>query len=127
MQKALIPGVIAAFALMVASCAYHNEEELYPDALAGCDTSKVTYSGTVMPILRANCLDCHGTSGYEFSGGGVNLEDFNSFKARIEEGAVMGAVTHSRGYSPMPKSGGKLDTCSIKKVQIWIDNGMKQD
>jgi len=127
MQKALALGVFIVFMVSAGSCAYNNEEDLYADELSGCDTANVTYSGTVLPILQASCLGCHSTSEHQFSGGNIDLEDFNSFKTKIGEGYVMGAITHSPGFSRMPKGGAKLDTCSIKQIQTWIDKGMKND
>jgi hypothetical protein len=127
MPKGLLSLIIPIIAILLGSCAYHNEEDLYSDNSNSCDTSNVTYSGTVLPVLQASCLGCHATAVNAFDGGGVDLEDFESFKTRIGDGSFMGVITHSGGYPQMPKGGAKLDTCTVTKIKAWIDQGMKKD
>lgn len=33
-------------------------------------------------------------------------------------------ITHSNGYSAMPKNGNKLSQCNIAQFKRWIDQGM---
>jgi hypothetical protein len=118
---ALIAALI--FTAVIGGCYYDNEERLYPDAGSGCDTLNVTFSKSVLPILQTNCLSCHGAANYTANGGGLNFEDFTLVKAVAEGGMLLGAITHNPSYSPMPKNGAKLDTCSISKIKQWIDAG----
>jgi mono/diheme cytochrome c family protein len=85
-----------------------------------CDTSNVTYSGTIVTILQTNCLGCHSSSG---SGGGVLLNNYSNVKNWINNGRLWGAVNWNAGYSAMPKNGSKLSDCDIKKIGIWIQQG----
>lgn len=112
--------LLATFLMMVLSgCYYDVEEELYPNA-AACDTSGVTYSGTVSVILQQNCLGCHSAASAQ---GNVVLAAYNDVKNYAQSGALAGVINHSSGFSPMPKGGNKLKSCDIRKIELWIANG----
>lgn len=107
------------------SCTYHNEEELYGNKeIDPCDTITVTYTLDVQPVLQANCYSCHNQS---FASGGINLDGFNQTKSVAHSGRLVGAINHSPGFSPMPKSGGKLASCDITKIGRWVEAGMPQN
>lgn len=86
-------------------------------AVEECDTTNITYNGTVFPILKAKCLECH--SG-DAPGGNLDFNNYDHVAFIAESGALMGAINHELGYEPMPKDGGKLDDCSIDQIGIWI-------
>ena len=44
-------------ALLIGSCYYDVEEELYPSL--ECDTADITYTADVLPIIEGNCFSCH--------------------------------------------------------------------
>ncbi|MFT3754109.1 MAG: hypothetical protein QM800_14945 [Paludibacter sp.] len=112
-------GWLIVFTCIIAgtfhSCYYDKEEQLYP-SLAACDTTNITYSQKIAPILNANCLSCHGNSVYQSNGGGVKLQDYPDVKANINP--AYDAVVNGR----MPK-GAKLDDCSITAIGIWKNAG----
>lgn len=109
---------LLAALLPFAGCYYDKEELLYPDS--ACDTTAVAYSTSVVPILSASCYSCHaGTS----PSGGIRLDNHGSVAAYVGNGKLMGAITHSPGYSAMPKNAGKLSNCKINTIQKWIDDG----
>jgi hypothetical protein len=86
-----------------------------------CDTSNVTYSGTIAGIIQSNgCLStgCHGGTNPQ---SGIKLTDYNSVKAM--ETRLFGALNHSSGFVAMPQNTGKISQCEIDKVQAWIDAG----
>jgi mono/diheme cytochrome c family protein len=119
----LIPAVLLAFTLIPAGCYYDNEEELYPNT--SCDTTNVTYSADVWPVINDNCVSCH--SGGAPSGN-ISLENYDNIKNQAlissgQPGSLYGAISHDPGNSPMPKSGGKLSDCAITKIKKWIDDG----
>lgn len=105
--------------IILNSCYYDNVEELYPQP-AACDTSNITFSGNVLPILEASCISCHsgGTPA-----GNVNLETYDDIVAAANNGSLMGTIRHESNWSPMPKNGAKLDNCTITKMEIWIADG----
>lgn len=114
--------VAAAFiGIMLASatgCAYDKEEILYPSS--NCDTTNVTYSLSVVPILSANCYGCH-------SGNtpiaGFRFDSYANLKPFADNGVLLGSINHDPGFSPMPKGGTKLSACNIAKIRKWIAAG----
>jgi hypothetical protein len=105
--------------MLFTSCYYDNEEMLYPQAAGACDTSNVTFGGTIAPILNDNCLSCHSDANASF-GGGVHLQSLNDIRSNSPR--IMPAVTRT-GPKPMPPNG-VLKPCSVTQLGIWIRIGM---
>jgi len=85
--------------------------------IGDCDTLNVTYTGTVYPILQANCNSCHsGTS----PAGGLDFTDYDQLAIIAQNGALMGSIQHLEGFSPMPQNADVLDDCSIAQIGIWV-------
>lgn len=110
-------------------CYYDNEERLYPtiDSSNSCDTTNVTLSQSVMPILQSRCLGCHGASVANGLGSGINLETYSELTKWVNNGQLEGAINHSPGFMPMPQGASKLDDCSINKITAWINRGALND
>jgi len=87
---------------------------------SGCDTTNVTFSGNVFPIVETYCLSCHNGNS---PGGGIYLRNYSDLVAVANNGKLMGSIRHDQGYSPMPKNGNKLSDCQIATFNIWIKNG----
>ncbi|WP_375562547.1 c-type cytochrome [Bernardetia sp. OM2101] len=113
------------FSLSLASCEWKSEEDEV--GIVECDTSQVTLSGTVKPILQTNCYSCHSAAGASSLGAGINLESYASLKSRATNGSLLGAIKHSSGYSPMPKGAAKIASCDIRLIETWINDGAKDD
>ena len=112
--------MISLSSFLFTGCYYDVEEELYGSG-GTCDTTTVNYSGTVTAILNSyGCVTCH--SGGAPSGG-VNLSIYNGVKGKVDDNRLMGAITHSAGFSPMPQGAGKMSACDINKIRAWIDAG----
>lgn len=107
----------------VSSCYYDNSEELYPELQSGCDTTSVTYSTTIAPMLSSYCLGCHSNASANSFGGGIKLENYSDVKTYVDNGKLVGAIKHLSGYSPMPKNAGKLSDCKISQLDIWVNRG----
>jgi hypothetical protein len=91
------------------------------DVNAGsCDTSNVTYSGTIAPILQLYCTGCHSGS---LLSGGIDLSVYTGVAAVAMNGSLEGAITHAAGYTPMPFGGNQLPDCEISQIIAWIDDG----
>jgi hypothetical protein len=105
------------------SCAYDNEEELYPPT--GCDTTSITYSSTVQPILDNRCYGCHANAVANVAGAGLSFEGHPNLKQYLDsnEDRFLGAIEHSPGYSPMPKGGSILPDCDLQKIRLWVEQG----
>ncbi len=87
---------------------------------SGCDTSNVTFSGTIWPLMQTWCTGCHSGSN---AGGNIHIENYNDVVAIANNGKLMGTVSHAPGYVPMPKNGDKFSDCQIAEIRIWIENG----
>lgn len=105
-------------ALISTQCYYDNEELLY--GVEQCSTEPSTYSGNVAVIIRNNCLVCHGAS---VASGGVTLETHSQVKTLADNGTLAGVITHSSGFSPMPKNAQQLSKCNIDAILQWIEAG----
>lgn len=89
---------------------------------AGCDTTNVTFSGVIMPLISFKCEGCHSGSTPQ---GNVALTNYNQVKATVTDGTLLGSIEHISGYKPMPYPAGsyKMPDCEIRSIQIWVENG----
>jgi hypothetical protein len=111
----------AIISLAVSGCYYDKEEVLYPSlGNSNCDTTNVTYSKTIAPLISDNCGACHGTN-FKANGGGIRLDNYNDLVAKLDQ--VIGSVNHKSNYEPMPKNTAKLNDCKLKKLTIWFQAG----
>lgn len=116
----IIPILLA---FIVSTCYYDSEEYLFPQINDNCDTTDVTYFNSVVPVLDQYCLGCHNNTSAASVGGNIKLEDYADVKIRVENGSLVGSISHSTGYSAMPKGASKLDDCTITIIKIWVDAG----
>jgi hypothetical protein len=91
---------------------------------SGCDTANVTYSQTVSAILSQNCNGCHGGS---FPSGGIDLTFYAGVATVAFDGRLLGAITHSSGFSPMPQSAPMLPDCEILQIAKWVSEGAQDN
>lgn len=114
-------SIFALFQLIFSSCYYDNEEALYPSFNNACDTTNVTFSGVIVPILSNNCYSCHSNKTAASSGNNIRLENYSDVQAYTPK--VIVSIKQTGQYT-MPKNGGKLKACSITQFDLWIRNGM---
>ena len=120
MKRLITPVItIVIFLFIVVSCYYDNEEALYPALNNSCDTTNVTFSATITPVLNSYCTTCHSGSA---PSGGITLTSFATVQAQASSGILMNAL-NGKGVPIMPLSG-SLSACKIEQFQIWIRNGM---
>ncbi len=113
--------LLVCFTIVFTSCYYDSEEELYPGTGGGvCDTSNLTFSGTIQPILTSNCNQCHSSS---IASGGVITDSYQALLPHIQSGIFRKAVNHEPGASPMPQNAQKLPACELSKINAWINAG----
>jgi mono/diheme cytochrome c family protein len=113
----LLLGLSSALFLLFNSC-QHKPDDYIPDTdTTPCDTSNITYPGTVYPILDQNCISCHSGAAPE---GGLDFTDYNRVAFVAENGALIGAIKHLDGYLAMPQKALMLDNCQIRQIEIWI-------
>lgn len=112
--------VISVFAIALLNrCYYDNEAYLY--AGNGCDTSSVTYSATIAPIMSQNCNSCH-------SGGspaaGVNTDSYAGVKLIADNGSLVNTTT---GATKLMPTSGKMDDCTVAKIGAWVSAGAQNN
>lgn len=110
-------------ALIFISCYKDNKEDMYGLGIGNdCDTTDVTFSATISPVLQSKCATsgCH-DAGTQSSG--VNLSAYSGAKSIAVNGSLMQVINHASGYPAMPQGGAKLDDCTIAKIQKWVNDG----
>lgn len=119
-KRIILASISLVFiSLLAFSCYYDSEEALYPSLNNGCDTSNVTFSATITPLINNYCISCHSGSS---PSGGVLLNSYTAVKNVASTGMLMNAVK-GNGVPLMPPSG-SLSDCKINQLSIWIRNGM---
>ena len=83
-----------------------------------CDTSAVTFSGMVWPLVQTYCFGCHNGPNAQK---GVHLENYQNVLSVANSGQLLGVIKGS-GYTIMPPSG-SLSSCQIASIEAWINNG----
>jgi hypothetical protein len=114
----LFAAIIAAGA---GSCYYDSEEGLYPSLNQSCDTTNITYSGAVVPMLANSCLSCHSNAMAPSAGSNIPLENYSDVVKYAA--SISTAINHTGSVSPMPKNGAKLNACIITSFDIWVRKG----
>ena len=118
---AIITFIVSASLVLLYSCYYDNMEYLYPSLSGSCDTTNVTFSGSVTSMLQNYCLTCHSNSSATLFGGGYKLQNYSDVSALSDR--IRGAIHHESGYSAMPKNGGTLDACTLQQFDTWLAAG----
>jgi len=85
-----------------------------------CDSNQFKYGANVSVIIGTYCLGCHSGS---TPSAGINLSTYTGVYGVAITGRLVGAVSHSPGYSPMPNSTNKLSECQIAQIRKWVNAG----
>jgi mono/diheme cytochrome c family protein len=108
------------FLFLIPSCYYDNVEDLYPFEAYACDTTTITYSQTIAPIMAANCNTCHNSANPN-GNPPVITSDYTGLSVVAKNGKLWNAVDHVNGGSrDMPQNANKLSDCDLAKINIWI-------
>ncbi len=85
--------------MLLAGCFYDKEEDLYK---SNCATTDIRYINVVKPIIDANCniSGCHNSI---TNAGGYDLSDYTGVKLIVDNGKLIGSITHASGFSAMPQ------------------------
>jgi hypothetical protein len=90
--------------------------------------AKVDFSHTVVPILKAHCVECHGRNRHEGDFSINTRESVLSAKAaepgKAAESRIIELVTSDDKEERMPKDKPPLTAGEIKTLRDWIDEGM---
>jgi hypothetical protein len=121
MKKIIKSVVILSFlSLLFAGCYNDNEADLYPFSKTPCDTTNVTYTQTILPIMSGSCNVCHSTA---MASGGVVTDTYASLSTVAANGKLWGGISWASGYYPMPNGGNQLSPCDLGKIKKWINQG----
>ncbi len=125
--------MISLSVFVVNSCRYDNEEDMIDCSTINPDT--ISYARDIQPIFDANCNEsgCHSGAHPE---GGLNLEAAYSYNELMDEGSgYVDTIRPRRSllYSemssksdPMPPTG-KLDKCTLEKIERWMQQKAKNN
>lgn len=105
--------------LLINACYYDNGEELVIES-TDCDTTNMTYTQNIEPIISSYCVGCHSGSA---PSGNISLETYNHVKQSADNGDLLGTIKHMPAYSAMPKNSAQLDDCTISQIEAWINSG----
>jgi hypothetical protein len=89
-------------------------------ASGNCVATNVSFANTVLPTLRTNCTGCHsGTT----PSAGIDLNSYATVKVQAANGKLVGSISHSTGFIPMPSATVSISTCEISQIKAWIAEG----
>lgn len=120
MKKISMLVIFASLCFCMMSGCKNDKDELINPPPGNCGSGVVTYSNEIVPILRNNCYRCHAGSS---TVGPFNLDSYQALQVRAANGQFWGAVSHSAGYSPMPKDRPQLSPCDLAIIRKWLDEG----
>jgi len=115
--------------------------------ITGCE-KPVSYKRDIRPILVANCMKCHNGKGEGSIASGFNVQTYDSLMKGTKFGPVVvpGSAASSTLYlivtdkvdpkiqmppqhneSLAQERGEPLDEVQIKNIELWIDQGAKNN
>lgn len=106
--------------LFITSGCYNDKVELlYPNNNIN-DTTTVSFSAFVQPILQSQCVSCHSASN---PSGSVDLSVYNAVKTSADNGKLVSSIKQDGTASAMPQGAAKLDATVINKIDKWVKDG----
>ena len=115
-----------AVSVSLTSCYYDTEEELYPDSgTVVCDTTSVSYTTDIVPIMNSKCSysGCHAGAN---AAAGIPLETYAGVKEYLvaDKARFISSIIWDGSASNMPKgASSKMIDCNINTVKAWINSG----
>ena len=119
MQYKFILLIFGLPLILLFSCKKETEDPEKTNPTTTVPRYTVSFQKSVLPVFNTNCNGgyCHGGSA-----------DGKSFVSHtdvilINPVTLLGAINHTAGFSPMPKSQPKLMQTEIDTITIWINEG----
>jgi hypothetical protein len=119
-KKEIILFISCCLVIVFTGCTNGKADVIYP--APSCDTTLVSHSKDLTPIMAANCFDCHSGSNPI---GGWNLQDTTTLQMLVLNGTLISAIEQDGNASLMPQGKAKLTPCEINKFIAWGDQGAK--
>lgn len=115
-QILFVVSVIAAMAVFTqTACYYDNEVEQY--GTVPCDTTTMSYSADIAPIIQANCVSCHAPGGEQETS---PFDTYDGVKVFSDDRKIVKRINGEGGI--MPPSGA-ISTCDQRKIEAWVNAG----
>ena len=89
-----------------------------------CNSSDVGYSAFVSDVMEQYCNACHSTAS---ASGNIVTDNHAMLEVIAKNGKLYGTINWDEGFSMMPQSQEKLDSCTIIKIKSWIDEGAQNN
>jgi hypothetical protein len=123
MKKVIIA---AGFMVVLYGCYNDKVDKSYPLSNTGttCDTTNVSYSKDVVPIINANCAisgGCHDAAGAATSG--YDFTTYSTLQGQATNGNLVGDLEGLPRHNKMPKNGVPLASCDENKLIRWANEG----
>lgn len=101
------------------ACYKDKEQLLYPNDFNAVDTTNITYSADIQPLIANRCATtgCHATGGQS-----PTLNTYALLSANIVR---VKARAIDKIPSPMPAAG--LSSNDLTKLRVWINSGAKNN
>ncbi len=123
---------IVTLTIGVSSCYNDKYDKLYPPvATTTCDTTTITYSHDIAPIISSNCFSpgngCHDAAGSSTSG--YNYTTYAGLVVNVTDGALLTDINFAptKGHNNMPKNANQLAQCDINKITRWVNQGYQNN
>ncbi len=117
--------LVVFMSLMIFACSKASEDKL-STGTSTCDTTSVSYSSDIIPILQSYCYGCHG-NGNTAGSGGISLDGYSNLKTYADNGYLVGNITFAAGYNPMPYGQPKMPDCQVNKIVAWVHQGAQNN
>ena len=114
------------FLLITIACSYgcvnNKADTIKPINHVICDTTNLSYSADINPIIQENCAisGCHTNS---TMAGSFTFETYTGFHQAVQHERLIGAIHHQSGFVPMPHNRPQLSDCDIAKITQWVSVG----
>ena len=117
MIKRIFLGIVFCLITIVFfhSCTNNSKQALLGNI---CDTTETKFSANINTVITAKCVSCHNNSSQS---GGINLEGYDQVKNNTE------GIIRTMKNGTMPKSGERIDDCTITKIQTWVNRGSQNN
>lgn len=117
MKHFLFTALTALFITIMSqtACFYDNELDLY--GAQTCDTTAVSYSLDIRPILDANCITCHAPGGEQEVAPLLTYEDVKKYTGDRN------IVDRTSGTTVLMPPTGKMSDCNVSLIESWVNAG----
>jgi hypothetical protein len=121
----IVYWLAAAPLLLLYGCYNYKYDKTFPLS-STCDTTNVSYSRDIVPVITANCAvagGCHDAAGSSVSG--HDYTTYAGVKAVATYDFIVTDINWvpTAGHNNMPKNGAKLPDCDINKITRWVNEG----